>query len=116
MERGRILILGSNKETTYEIRNLFDNQRFELEIALSAEVGKRVLSSRKMNLIMIHSDVLRGHDSEFLELLKNRDYKIPVVVMGDQLETVAAVRNGGELRCFNKPYHPDDVISYIRTL
>ena len=45
MDRGRILILGNSKESSFELRNLFDNHRFELEIALNKEIGKTVLSA-----------------------------------------------------------------------
>ena len=116
MERGRILILGNSKETTYEIRSLLDNHRYELEIALSPEVGKLVLDTRKMNLIMIHSEVLQENDMEFLEYLKHRDYKIPVVVMGDRVEALVGARLKQDLHCFAKPYQTHDVISYIQGL
>ena len=39
MERGRILILGQSKEHTYEVRNLLDNRKFEIEIALSVALA-----------------------------------------------------------------------------
>ena len=56
MDRGRILIFGESKETSFELRNLFDNHLFELEIALNKDVGKTVLSTRMMNLIVKHSE------------------------------------------------------------
>ena len=58
MERGRILILGQTKDSTYEIRNLLDNRRYELEIALSREVAKQILAQRRMDLLIIHTEML----------------------------------------------------------
>ena len=57
MDRGRILVLGQTKEHTYEVRNLLDNRKFEIEIALSADVAKTVLAQRFMNLLVIHTEV-----------------------------------------------------------
>lgn len=117
MDRGRILIMGKSKETTYEIRNLIDNQRYELEIALSQEVGKQVLSTRKMSLIMIHTEMLQEDSIEFFEFLRDRAINVPVLVLGD--EAMQYGKNGvpaGEIHCFDKPYTPKDVISCIRSL
>ena len=117
MERGRILIIGDNKETTYEIRSLLDNQRFELEIALSSEVGKLVLDSRQMNLIMVDSAMIQKEDVEFLKFLQKRALDTPVAILGDDAQSVPRdVEITGEVQCFGKPYRIDDVLSFIRRL
>ena len=89
MDRGRILILGQSKESTYEIRKLLDNQRFELEIALSEDVGKQVLINRRMSLIMIHTEMLKESDEAFFSFLHERAIEIPVLVMGEEAGLVA---------------------------
>ena len=115
MDRGRILILGNNKETTYEIRSLLDNQQFELEIALSPEVCKSVLANRQMNLIMIHAELLQENDPEFLEYLKDRSSQVPVVIMGGETEP-ATFAVDPNVRRFIKPYSTSELLSYIKEL
>ncbi|MBI4585168.1 MAG: hypothetical protein HY717_14240 [Planctomycetes bacterium] len=117
MERGRILILGNSKDTTYEIRNLLDNQRFELEIALSPEVGKQVLNSRKMNLIVIHTEMLQSQNVDFLQFLKDRINDIPMMILGEQAEQFQSTfSENPDVRCFGKPYEQRAVISFIKAL
>jgi DNA-binding NtrC family response regulator len=117
MDHGRILILGQSKETTYEIRNLVDNQRFELEIALSQEVGKQVLANRKMSLIMMHTEMLKGPDCDLFMFLEEKGLDIPVLVLGDQVdEQRIQPRPQSELHFFRKPYVSEEVITCIRNL
>ena len=117
MDRGRILILGQSKETTYEIRNLLDNHRFELEIALTKEVGKQVLCNRKMNLIMIHSEMLKEDEREFFEFLSDRAIQVPVLILGEQTDQITNKHlNAGDVHYFGKPYISADVISCIKKL
>jgi hypothetical protein len=82
MERGRILILGQTKENTYEIRNLLYSKRFELDIALSKNVGKLILSQRQMNLLILHTEAIDAETQEFFEFLEERRIEIPVVLFG----------------------------------
>ena len=116
--RGRILILGATKENTYEIRNLLDSRRFELEIALNKDVGKVVLSTRLMSLIILHSEIMGGEDyQEFFEFLEDRDISIPILILGEDAGSFQdQVPPGRQVRCFEKPYATDDIMSYIDTL
>jgi len=118
MDRGRILILGQSKESTYEIRKLLDNQRFELEIALSEDVGKQVLINRRMSLIMIHTEMLKESDEAFFSFLHERAIEIPVLVMGEEAGRYGTKGRAvaREIHCFDKPYASRDVISCIQGL
>ena len=117
MERGRILILGTNKETTYEIRSMLDSYRFELEIALSPEVGRQVLDTRQMNLILVHSEMLKGEETELLQYLRSNRDRIPLAVMGEAAESLGRAADlPFDVKCFDKPYQTDDVISFIKDL
>jgi DNA-binding NtrC family response regulator len=117
MERGRILILGNSKESTYEIRNLLDNRRYELEIALSPEVGKSILSERWMNLLIIHTEILDERSVKFFEFLADRDIDIPILILGEEAKKFReVVHSRNEVGCFEKPYPVDEMLSYIRTL
>jgi response regulator RpfG family c-di-GMP phosphodiesterase len=117
MERGRILILGQTKDSTYEIRNLLDNRRYELEIALSREVAKQILAQRRMDLLIIHTEMLDPEMAEFFEFLEERGIELPVFVLGeeaDKFRDTVPVRS--EVSCFDKPYPIDQMVASIQAL
>jgi response regulator RpfG family c-di-GMP phosphodiesterase len=117
MERGRILILGQSKESTYEIRNLLDHRNYELEIALSREVGKSILAQRHMSLLILHTEALDGETSEFFEFLEDRGIDIPVFVLGAEAKRLGeSLPSRGAVKCFEKPYPVEEMISDIKAL
>jgi DNA-binding NtrC family response regulator len=117
MERGRILIVGNSKESTYEIRNILDNHRFELEIALSPEVGKSILAERWMNLLIIHTDLLDERCEKLFEFIEDRDLDIPILIVGEDAKKFRDVINTRNETCFfEKPYQVPDLLNYIHAL
>ena len=117
MEQGRILILGRTKEHTYEVRNLLDNRKFEIEIVLSAEVAKTVLVQRFMNLLVLHTEVPEETTKDFLEFCTTQGVELPLFIFGEETAQVRElVPAWMEVRCFDKPYAADDVFSAIREL
>jgi hypothetical protein len=117
MERGRILILGQTKENTYEIRNLLDNRTFELEIALSRDVGKQILTQRRMNLLILHTEAIDSELEEFFEFLEDRGIEIPVFLLGEEAQRIGEqVTVPAGVTCFEKPYPVDEVITRIKSL
>ena len=117
MERGRILILGQTKESTYEIRHLLDNRAFELEIALSRDVGKQILSQRRMNLLILHTEAMSAETEEFFEFLEDRGIEIPVFLFGDEAQRIGEnIPACGTVTCFEKPYAVDQVMTSIQAL
>jgi DNA-binding NtrC family response regulator len=117
MDRGRILIIGNSKETTYELRNMLDNRRFELEIALSPDVGKTILSERWMNLLIIHTELLDDRSAKLFEFIADRDLEIPIIVVGEEAKKFRETfHSRNEVEFFEKPYPVDEMLSYIQTL
>ncbi len=117
MERGRILIVGGSKENAYEIRNLLDNRRFELEIALTPDVGKAVLSERWMNLLVIHTDLLDERSTKLFEFIADRDIEIPIMVVGEDAKKFKEVlESRNEVEFFEKPYPITDIMNFIHAL
>ncbi|MGQ9590966.1 MAG: hypothetical protein ACUVYA_11795 [Planctomycetota bacterium] len=117
MERGRILIVGQTKENTYEIRNLLDQESYELEIALSREVAKQILLQRRMNVLVLHTEAVGPEMEEFFEFLDDRGIEIPTVVLGDEAKKVGEMLSyRPELRCFEKPYPMEEMLGAIRDL
>jgi len=117
MERGRILILGQTKESTYEIRNLLDNKKYELEIALSGDVGKTILSQRQMDLLILHTEMLSEVADEFFSFLKENHLEIPVFIMGEETAKFQQTApTNSSVRCYEKPYPVSDLLNSIQAL
>lgn len=117
MQRGRILIMGQTKENTYELRNMLDRKNFELEIALSSNVGKAILSQRKMSLLVLHTEALSLDLEEFFEFLDDRGIEIPVMLFGEESKTLKEkMPLRSEVTCFEKPYPVDDVMTMIQDM
>ena len=117
MERGRILIVGGSKESTYEIRNLLDHRRFELEIALTPDVGKAVLAERWMNLLIIHTDLLDERCAKLFEYMADKDLEIPIMVVGEDAKKFREVFNSRkEVAYFEKPYPVQDMLNFIHAV
>jgi len=115
MEPVRILILGQTKENSYEIRNLLDSRRFELEIALNKDVGKTVLTTRRMNLLIIHTEMLGSEEiRDFFQFLDEQGISIPMMLLGEEASRMRQdIPSQGSLECFDKPYAAEEVLSYI---
>ena len=89
-------------------------QRFELEIALSAEVGKTVLNTRQMNLVLVHTAMLEGENLEFLQYLQKKMDRVPVAILGDEAGSIGrSMALPSDVRCFDKPYRTDEVLTFI---
>lgn len=117
MQQGRILILGQTKENSYEIRNLLDSNQFELEIALNKEVGKLILSSRRMGLLIIHTEAISEDISEFFEFLDEKAISIPMLVLGEDAgELRHNIPVDEEVPCFEKPYPVEELMRCIQSI
>ena len=117
MERGRILIMGQTKENTYEIRNLLDKRLYELEIALSGDVGKLILSQRQMNLLILHTEMLDSESQEFFDFLEESSIELPIFLLGEEarrLRERLPVRVG--VSSFEKPYAVEEMLTSIKAL
>ena len=117
MERGRILVLGQTKEHTYEVRNLLDNKKFELELALSVDIAKLVLTQRYMNLLAIHTEVDAETAKDFFAFCLDRGVDLPLLIFGEEPEQfVELIPYWMQVWQFPKPYAADDVFKAIEEL
>ncbi len=117
MERGRILILGQTKEHTYEVRNLLDSRKFEIEIALSAETAKTILTQRYMNLLVLHTEVPLEAVNEFFSFVRDRAIDLPLLVCGEETTQFReSIPDWLEVSYFEKPYAVDEIYSCIQGL
>ncbi len=84
MERGRILIVGQKKDSAYAIRNVFDLERHELEVALQLDVAKAVLLERVIDLIILEPAVCLQDDFDLVDFQLDHGLEIPMVLVGGE--------------------------------
>ena len=93
----------------------------KLEIALNKEVGKTVLSTRMMDLLIVHTEAIDEEATEFFQYLHDRDIGIPVMVVGEEAQTLSApiterAVEDQPVRCFDKPYPVQELLGFIEEL
>ena len=84
MDSGRILIIGQNKDSAYAIRNVFELERFELELALNMDVAKNVLKERIIQLIIHDAAVCLSDDFDLIDFQLDHGLEVPIVMVGGE--------------------------------
>ena len=84
MERGRILVIGQKKDSAYAIRNVFDLERHELELALQLDVAKAILKERVIDVIVIDPQVCLQEDFDLIDFQLDHGLEVPVVIVGGE--------------------------------
>ncbi|MCA8960001.1 MAG: hypothetical protein KDC38_05790 [Planctomycetes bacterium] len=84
MEKGRLLIVGKDKDSAYAIRNVFESERLELELALQLDVAKTILTTRHIDLIILDPAVCMAKDFDLLDFQLDHGLVIPLVLVGGE--------------------------------
>ncbi|MFN0058277.1 MAG: hypothetical protein ACKVX7_07445 [Planctomycetota bacterium] len=82
---GRILIVGQEKDSAYAIRNVFELERFELELALQIDVAKSILTTRHIDLIVLEPQISCDENFDIIDFQLDHGLEIPIVVVGGEL-------------------------------
>ena len=115
MTPGRILIVAKTKENGFELRDLLDELRCEVEIALSASVGRAILDSRRMDLIVLHTEAVSAELVELFEYLDVRELDIPMILCGEEAKSLAErVPHPGPVECFDRPYAANRMVQFVK--
>ncbi len=77
----RILIIADVRETVDELRDFFELNGFETEVALNAKVAFAILEERKMDLAIIGFKVQETPGLEVLANVRGIDPSIPAVII-----------------------------------
>ncbi|HIA28328.1 MAG TPA: hypothetical protein EYN79_09525 [Planctomycetes bacterium] len=80
----RILIIGHDRDASYAMRNVFDNQPFELEICLGIAVAKSVLLERRIDLLIVDAQVCLEPEFDLIDFQIDHGVKIPVLLVGGE--------------------------------
>ncbi|MFQ5653984.1 MAG: hypothetical protein ACE5GW_04555 [Planctomycetota bacterium] len=84
MEKGRVLIVGCDKDSAYAIRNVFELEHIELELALMLEVAKSVLLERHIDLIIIDARLCLQDDFDLIDFQLDHGLQVPMILVGGE--------------------------------
>ncbi|GAN34522.1 MAG: response regulator [Candidatus Brocadia sp. AMX2] len=80
----RILIVEDERQTVDALRDLFEQNGYETEVALNKQVALAILQERKMDLAIISTKVQEISGLEILYEIKKIIPNIPIIVVSDQ--------------------------------
>ncbi len=111
----RIMIVADTRETVDELRDFFEENGYETEVALNSKVAFAILEERRMDLAIIGFVVQDVPGIEILENLRAMDPYIPVIlIQGDNTKRVKAlVKKAGAQGHIPEPI---DKISFLQTV
>ncbi len=81
MNIARILIIADARETVDELRDFFELNGFETEVALNAKVAFAILEERRMDLAIIGFKVQDTPGLEVLANVRDIDPFIPAIII-----------------------------------
>ncbi len=77
----RILIVADARETVDDLRDVFESNGYEAEVALNNKVASTILEERKMDLAIVGFKVQDISGIDILKSLRTIDPRIPIVVI-----------------------------------
>ena len=84
MPSARILIVEDERQIVDTLRDLFELQGYETEVALSLRVALTILQERKMDLAIVSTTVQEIPGLEILKEIKKLNANLPIIVISDQ--------------------------------
>ena len=117
MERGRILIVGQKKDSAYAIRNVFDLERHELELALQLDIAKAILKERVIDLIVLDPAVCQQEDFDLVDFQLDHGLEVPIVIVGGESTGVRRkVRSKKGVKVYSVPADGFKLIDFVNEM
>jgi DNA-binding NtrC family response regulator len=112
----RILIIADARDTVDELRDFFELNGFETEVALNAKVAFAILEERKMDLAIIGFKVQDMPGLEVLANVRGIDPFIPVIIIhgSDSKKIKSMVIKAGAQGYIPEPIEWDPFINKVR--
>lgn len=115
-QKPRILIIGHDRDSAYALRNVFDNQPYELEIGLGIEVAKSVLLERKIDLLLVDAQVCMQPEFDLIDFQIDHGVKIPVLLIGGESSGVRrSVRSKQGVEVSYVDADGDQLLGWVRS-
>ncbi len=118
MPSARILIVEDERQTVDTLRDLFEQNGYETEVALNKQVALAILQERKMDIAIVSESVQEISGIEILYEIRKTIPNIPVIVISDQKSKriEAAFTKAGANVFIVKPLDPTFVLQTIENL
>lgn len=117
MKKGRILILGRDKDSAYAMRNVFELEPHELELALQLDVAKSILRDRRVDLIVLDPLVCLQEDFDLIDFQLDHGLRVPIVMVGGESTGVRRkFRSKGGVKVSSVPADGFKLIDFVREL
>ncbi len=115
MNNTRILIVADVRETVDELRDFFELNDFDTEVALKSTVALAILEERRMDLVIVGFKVQEESGIEIFKELRARDPFIPVILIhaSGSKRTKALMKKAGVQEYVSNPI---DRITFLHTV
>ena len=116
MSIARILIIADARETVDELRDFFELNGFETEVALNAKVAFAILEERRMDLAIIGFKVQDTPGLEVLADVRDIDPFIPAVIINgsNSKKIKSMIVKAGAQEYIPKPIKWDPFLNKVR--
>ena len=84
MRKGRLLIIGHDRDAAYALRNVFETEPYELEVTLGLEVAKGVMRDRHVDLVIVDATVCMDEGFDLIDYQLDHGLDIPLVLVGGE--------------------------------
>jgi DNA-binding NtrC family response regulator len=107
----RILVIDDDKAACDLLREIFEDQGWQVEMALTPDAACDLAKTRQFDLVV--SDINLEADTTGIDLLRNFREKVPVILITafGSLESSIEARREGAWDLISKPFNFEDVIT-----
>lgn len=84
MRKGRLLIIGHDRDAAYALRNVFELEPYELEVTLALDVAKSIMRDRHVDLVVVDAMVCLEDDFDLIDYQLDHGLELPLVLVGGE--------------------------------
>jgi DNA-binding NtrC family response regulator len=118
MDLTRILIVVDVRETVDNLRDFFESNGYEPEVALNKKVASAILEERRMDLAIVGFKVQDISGIDILKNLRTIDPHIPVVLIhgNNSKRTKELIKKEGAQGYIPNPIEGDSLLNTIKRI
>lgn len=118
MSYPRILIVEDTRQTVDELRDYFELEGYETEVALNSQIAVSIITERKMSLALIGMTVHELPATEIIKELRSIDPSLPIIVIYENKSKRAedALTKAGAKDFVEKPLDRNIVLQKVKSI
>ncbi len=118
MPSTRLLIVEDERQTVDTLRDLFDQNGYETEVALNKQVALAILQERSMDLAIVSTTIQDVSDIDILYEIRKIIPNIPIIIISNQKSKriESSFMKAGASVFIVKPLEPTFVLQTIENL